>query len=226
MIRKGKKEGKMKVSARPVRLAVTAAICVGVSLLLGGTAWAHCDSLNGPVVMAAKQALEQGDLTPVLKWIQKEYEPEVRAAFEETIKVRAQGEEAKELADRYFFETVVRLHRAGEGAPYTGLKPAGTPWGPAIEAGEKALASGDVEPVVHLLTEAAAAGVRERFALMQQKKQDAERSVEAGREFVDAYVEFMHYLEGLHAAATGASGSHDGPAEDHGEGRHQKALTE
>ncbi|HKZ51658.1 MAG TPA: DUF6448 family protein [Candidatus Acidoferrales bacterium] len=216
------------MSARLMRLTLMATTSVGVGLLFAGAARAHCDTLNGPVVMAAKQALEQGDLTPVLKWIQKEYEPEVRAAFEETIRVRAQGKEAKELADRYFFETVVRLHRAGEGAPYTGLKPAGTAWGPAIEAGEKALASGDVEPAVRLLTEAAAAGIRERFAQVWQKKQHAEESVEAGREFVHAYVEFMHYLERLHATATGAGASHDTPSEAYGDSRHphQEAFKE
>jgi len=218
----------MKVNARTLRLALVAATSVGVGLLLCGAARAHCDSLNGPVVMAAKQALEQSDLTPVLKWIQKEYEPEVRAAFEESIIVRAQGKEAQELADRYFFETVVRLHRAGEGAAYTGLRPAGTVWGPAIEAGEKALASGDVEPAVHLLTGAVAAGARERFARAWQKKQHAEQSVEAGRAFVHAYVEFMHYLERLHAAAAGASATHDAPMEAHGDGHppHQEVLKE
>jgi len=218
----------MKVSPRLIRLALVATTSVGVGLLLAAAAQAHCDTLDGPVVMAAKQALEQRDLTPVLKWIHKEYEPEVRAAFEKTIEIRAQGKDAKKLADRYFFETVVRLHRAGEGAPYTGLKPAGTAWGPAIETGENALASGEVEPVVHLLTEAAAAGIRERFARAWEKKQHAEESVEAGREFVRAYVEFMHYLERLHAAATGASASHDTPREAHGDGHHphQEALKE
>lgn len=205
------------MSTRIIRLGLVAATSVAVGLLLCSEARAHCDSLNGPVVMAARQALEQGDLTPVLKWIQEEYEPEVQAAFEETIEVRTQGRKAKGLADRYFFETVVRLHRAGEGAPYTGLKPAGTGWGPAIELGEKALATGNVEPVEHLLTEAAAIGIRERFAEVQQRKQRAEQSIEGGREYVHAYVEFMHYLEGLHAAATGASIAHDAPIEAHGD---------
>jgi hypothetical protein len=43
--------------------------------------------------------------------------------FTKTLAVRKQSKEAKELADMYFFETLVRIHCAGEGAPYTGLKP-------------------------------------------------------------------------------------------------------
>jgi hypothetical protein len=45
--------------------------------------------------------------------------------------VRTLDLEAKALADRYFFETLVRLYRAGEGAAYKGLKPAGRDLGAA-----------------------------------------------------------------------------------------------
>ena len=41
-------------------------------------------------------------------------------------------------------ETVIRLHRAGEGAAYTGLKTAGADYGPAIPAAEYAVETGDL----------------------------------------------------------------------------------
>jgi Family of unknown function (DUF6448) len=41
--------------------------------------------------------------------------------FQRILLLRRLGHEAKELAARFFFETLVRIHRAGEGAPYTGL---------------------------------------------------------------------------------------------------------
>ena len=75
---------------------------------------AHCDTMNGPVVASARQALESGDLTPVLKWIPQTSEAEARAAFARTLQVRAASPAARELADFYFFETLVRLHRTGE----------------------------------------------------------------------------------------------------------------
>ena len=85
-------------------------------------AWAHCDSLDGPVILEAKEALYRGDVAPVLKWVRPVDEGEITSAFLRTLAVRAQGDAARELADLYFFETLVRVHRAGEGAPYTGLK--------------------------------------------------------------------------------------------------------
>ncbi len=88
-------------------------------------AWPHCDTMDGPVVVAAQAALDGGEVTPVLKWVKKEDEAEVRSAFKQALAVRTKVKEAKEMADRYFFETVVRLHRASEGEPYTGIKSAG-----------------------------------------------------------------------------------------------------
>ncbi len=88
-------------------------------------AFGACDGMEGPVVKAAPKALEAGNVNLVLIWVQEKDEGEARSAFEKTLAVRKLGLEAKALADMYFFETVVRIHRAGEGAPYTGLKPAG-----------------------------------------------------------------------------------------------------
>lgn len=191
------------------RTGLMVATCAGLCLLAASAARAHCDTLSGPVVQAARMALEKGDVTPVLKWVKKEDEKEIRAAFEKTLAVRAQGAEARELADTYFFETLVRLHRAGEGAAYTGLKPAGTDLGPAIPAADRALDTGSVDALVKLLTEEVAAGVRQRFSHALEAKRSAEASVEAGRRFVAAYVEFMHYVERVHAEATGTAASHE-----------------
>ncbi len=172
------------------------------SLGLSTIAQAHCDTLDGPVIQAAKKALDKGEITPVLKWIRKDQESEVRAAFQKTIAVRKTGAEARELADHYFFETLVRIHRAGEGAPYTGIS-AG-PVEPIIAAADKALEKSSVDHVVKHVTEAVAAGIRKRFDDTAEKKKHAEESVAAGREFVEAYVDFTHYVERLHLDAVGA----------------------
>ncbi len=105
---------------------------------------AHCDALDGPVIIEARLALEKGDVTPLLKWVTKEHEDYISNAFVQTLAVRTKGKEAGELADRFFFETLVRVHRAGEGAPYTGLKPAGTIT-PAVAAADKAILAGSVD---------------------------------------------------------------------------------
>lgn len=196
---------------------------IGLGLLAAPVAMAHCDTMDGPVVSTAKQALEKGDVTPVLKWVKKDDEGEIREAFARTIAVRGKGPEAKELADRYFFETLVRVHRAGEGAPYTGLMPVGADPGPAVRASDKALDAGKAEEVVKLVSEKVAEGIRKRFQKALEAKKQTDSSVEAGREFVEAYVTFVHYVERLYQDAAGHAAEH-GEAEEHavhGEQHHE-----
>ncbi len=163
--------------------------------------FAHCDTLDGPVVKTARAALEKGDITPVLKWIMREDENEIQDLFKKTLIVRSKGREAREIADRYFLETLVRLHRAGEGEPYTGLKPAGVVE-PAVAEADKALEGGSDDQLIKLVTEATAKGIHERFNKARDAKRRANDNVEAGREYVHAYVQFTHYVERLHLDST------------------------
>ena len=172
-----------------------------------GNGSAHCDTLDGPVVAMARIALDKGDVTPLLKWVRPEEEKEIRAAFQKTLAMRAKGSEAKEFADMYFFETLVRIHRTGEGAPYTGLKP-GEAIDPAVALADKALENGNVDKLVNVLTNAMANGIRERFQHARETQKRADDSVQAGREFVESYVIFTHYVEGLHGLIKGGAAHH------------------
>ncbi|MGE5294635.1 MAG: DUF6448 family protein [Solirubrobacterales bacterium] len=191
----------------------------GVAIvLLGMSGWfpirraeAHCDTMEGPVVKTAQAALEKGDVTPVLKWVKPQYEAAIREAFRKTLAVRGMGKDARDLADMYFFETLVRLHREGEGAPYTGLKP-GKAAEPIVVASDKALDAGSVDGLSQEVSRLVDQGIRHRFAETLEKKRHADESVQAGREFVQSYVEFTHYVERLHLDAT-TSAAHEPAAE-------------
>jgi hypothetical protein len=181
---------------------------------------AHCDTLDGPVVKDARAALELRDVTAVLKWVKADKEAEVREAFRHVLGVRALGSEARALADGFFFETLVRIHREGEGASYTGLKPAGAGIDPAIAASDEALDTGAIDHLVRMVLEQAGRGLRERFAHAAEAKRHAGESVEKGRAYVGAYVEFVHYAERLMQSATTSAaqaepGTAHTPAERH-----------
>ena len=182
------------------------AIAIGLGLMAGSTAYAHCDTLAGPIIPDALAALEKGDVTPVLKWVMPGDEAEIKAAFAKAVVVRTKGAEAKELADRYFLETFVRVHRAGEGAPYTGLKD--EPVDPIVAMADKALATGSADDMIKKLSAHMAKVIEGKFdkAVKAAKKKDV--SVKAGREYVEAYVVFMHYIEELHAAIVSDGGHH------------------
>ena len=162
------------------------------------TALAHCDGLDGPVVKAAIKALATSDINLVLIWVQEKDEAEIKEAFQKTLAVRTLAPEANALADRYFFETLVRVHRAGEGAPYTGLQPAGRDLGPAIPAADAALDSRSAAQLLDLLTGMMRNGLSEHFKDALVLKDFQPSDLESGREYVRRYVEFIHYVERLY----------------------------
>ena len=192
---------------------LTAIVTAAVVAATPAPASAHCDTLNGPVVQAARVALKAGDVTPVLKWVQPAMEAEVRAAFSRTVDVRAAGGAARDLADTWFFETVVRLHRAGEGEPFIGLKPAVED--PLLEQADRALETASADGLVKLVTGHVTEGLRAHYARAVEARQHADRNVVAGRAYVAAYVEYVHYLEALHNAGAGGHGAAPAAAHAH-----------
>lgn len=197
-----------------ITVLMGSAICAAMLLFVAPpAALAHCDGLDGPVVTAARKALDTGNVNLVLIWAQKENESEIKAAFQKTLEVRKLNPQARDLADMYFFDTLVRIHRAGEGAAYTGLKPAGRDLGPAIPAGDKALETGSSDALLKLLTDT----VRKQLGASFQKAVTAGKyskdDVEAGRHYVRAYVEYIHYVEQVYDAAKNPPDTHSHEAE-------------
>jgi hypothetical protein len=203
--KKARRKEEQKMTKRiNIRHILIALVIFEMLFLYSINADAHCDTLDGPVVESARQAMATGDIIPLLKWVSTDDEQLIRTAFQNTMEVRKLGGQAQELADMYFFETLVRIHRAGEGASYTGLKP-GTEVDPAIALADKALENGSVDKLVGVLTDATAKGIRERFRRALETRKHADKSVTAGREFVEAYVIFTHYVEELHASIKGGT---------------------
>ncbi len=193
------------------RTALAVALLAGITV--SSPAFAHCDTMKGPVVTAAAAALEAGDPTLVLHWVRPADEAAIRSAFQQALVVRALGPEAKTLADRYFFETLVRIHRAGEGAPYTGLVKSEPE--PIIAATDRALRLGTTDELENLLVAKVRAGLAHRFAAARASGAFRPGDVAAGRKFVAAYVPLTHWVEGVFIAAEGTI-EHSAPTGEHG----------
>lgn len=161
-------------------------------------AYAHCDFMDGPVVKASQKALETGNINYVLVWVKADDENEIKNLFDKVLHVRKAGGEAKELADMYFFETVVRVHRMGEGVGYTGLKPIGYKPEKGIEEADIAIEKKSVENILTHLDKKYHSKVNELFNALQTKTNYKVDDVKAGREYVEAYVHFIHFIEELY----------------------------
>lgn len=174
----------------------------------------HCDSLDGPVVVAAEEALASGRVEVILPFVPADGEGEVRSAFDQTVAIRGQSPEVREVADRWFFENVVRVHRAGEGAPYTGLKPAGLSVGPVIPVAERALETGSGDELIRVLSDIVAEQVKHRLDHAMELKRHADKGVAEAREYVEAMLGLQVWSHKLYLAALASA--HGG--EHHHEG--------
>jgi len=155
---------------------------------------AYCDTFDHPIVKTAHVAFEKGDITPIMKWVKEEKGIEIQNLFKKTLIVRNKGKEAQEIADRYFLETLVRLHLAGEGETYTGKTPAGVVEPIVIEA-DKALETVSVDALIKFITRKVREGINERFAKVKEAGKHADHSIEAKHEYMEAYIQFTHYAE-------------------------------
>lgn len=157
---------------------------------------AHCDTADGPAVTDGRRALESGNVNIALKWVLAEGEAEVREAFDRARRVRSAGGEAAELADQWFLENLVRIHRAGEGAGYDGIKPIGTVIPPQVRAADKALDHGSIEPLRGLIDAERWPELEQRFDKALALKRFDDNDLAAARSYMDAYVSFFKYAEG------------------------------
>ncbi|OGX24488.1 MAG: hypothetical protein A3D10_06455 [Omnitrophica WOR_2 bacterium RIFCSPHIGHO2_02_FULL_48_11] len=98
----------------------------------------------------------------------------------------------------------MRIHRAGEGASFDGLKPAGGV-DPIVKAADGVIEAGSIDALNKEIT----AGVQERFNRVMGTIKHKDDSVEAGREYVEAYVDFMHYVENLYNVASKSLEHHE-----------------
>lgn len=196
-------------------------VAMAILLMLPLTANAHCDTMDGPTVADGKKAMEENNINYALKWVQPDYEEEIKQVFELSMKVKDLSPETKEIAEKYFFSELIRIHRTGEGAPFTGLKPSGTPIDEKVKAADESIAVGNLSPMEGLIEEEKMPELEERYNNAMALKDFDVNDVEAGREYIEAYVKFFKFAEGEedghHVEATDAHSEETVGEDAHGE---------
>lgn len=205
-------------------LAAAAIAAISVIILWPRSASAHCDTEDGPAVTDGRLALETGDASAALAWVHAEGDAEVREVFGLAQRVRALGGEARLVADRLFLETLVRVHRAGEGAGFDGIKPAGQV-DPVVVAADRSIEAGEIEPLASLVPPERLPELRARLARALALKDHDVKDVDAGRRWVAAYVSFVKYAEGEEHEHGDASHGHDEGAREHDHDAHGHAAS-
>lgn len=199
-----KKESFFNSNFRSVLLAFT-------FMLASISGFAHCDSYDGPVIKDALKALDQNNVQLVLKWIEPQQEKEIISLFDKTYSLKDGDREVYSIVEKHFLENLVRLHRETEGEPYTGLKPAGS-MTPLVAMADKSIAKNNVEEIINTVTTHLEQVLRERYAKVAELSKVKDNSVEQGRDYVHAYVQYTHTLEALehllHGPISHGGGNH------------------
>jgi len=180
-------------------------------MILGSLpASAHCDSFDGPTIKDAVKALETNNVNLVLKWITPEQEKVIIPLFNKTYSLKTGDKEVYEIVEKHFFETLVRLHRETEGAPFTGLKPAGTTK-KIVQLSDQALESNNVEDLLVKLNTHIDKLIKEKYEKVVALDKVRNDSPSKGREYVEAYVDYTHTIEAIHdiAEQSGGHSSHN-----------------
>jgi hypothetical protein len=158
---------------------------------------AHCDSYDGPLVKDALKALETGKVDLVYKWIEPESEQEIADLFNKTFALKEGDKEIYSIVEKHFLETLVRLHRQGEGASFTGLKPAGST-SQIIVMADAALVNNNLEDLSKKLSSHILSVLNEKFQEAALRSTTKDNSVSEGRAYVKAYIAYTHFIEEIH----------------------------
>jgi len=185
----GKRTGDLRIGLVPLFI-------LSILILSTNVTFAHCDTMDGPLIADARKALSQNNVNYVLKWVSAVNESEIRDAFNLVMKVNGLSPEANELSEKYFFDTLVRIHRAGEGVPFTGVKPSGTPINDKVLAADKSIEIGNLSPLKGKVAKDDMSELTKRFDKVMSLKNFDVNNVEAGREYIEAYVQFFKFAEG------------------------------
>jgi len=194
----GSKSKNQKGIKRAIKFRMTPLVLFLVLLFSSQATFAHCDSYDGPVLKEAIEALKKNNVNLILKWISKSQEKEVISLFNKTFLLKDGDKEIYTIVEKHFFETLVRLHRETEDAPFTGLKPAGN-ISKIIQMSDDSVAEGEINDFVNKFTSHIESVVREKFTKLIKLSKYKNESVEQGRAYVEAYVEYTHMIEGIHA---------------------------
>ena len=181
----------------PIKVAGTVFLLLLLTVFAATHASAHCDSYDGPVIKDAEKALETNNVNLVLKWVTEEQEKEIIPLFNKTYGLKTDDADTYKLVEKYFFETLVRYHRETEGAPYTGLKAAGTTK-LIIQMTDEAIKAGNVDDFLLKLNKHIDKVVREKYQKVTELNVVKDDSTEQGRAYVKAYVDYTHTIEAIH----------------------------
>jgi hypothetical protein len=173
----------------------------GILLIAANLLFAYCETLEESLVRDARKALDQRQVALAFKWVKKDRESEIRTAFDRAVKERETNPATQETTDNIFFQTLGRVHCEGENFPFLGKNPAGPDVHPIRQAIDRALSEDEVDDLTQKITVEVSQGIHDRFNQVRRFESGQQDDVDAARQYVGAYVDYVDYVEKIHQDA-------------------------
>jgi hypothetical protein len=158
------------------------------------------DITNGSVMDAAKMALDTGNVNYVLIWVPEASENKLKNLFAKTVCERRDRKDVQDIAFDWYFETVNRLHRAGEGTLYTCMNLAGLDERSVVPKVKRVIETGEAEEIIGFIPKTQEHDFRHRFRHVMEKKNYDVNNVVDGRAYVAAFTDFIVYLHHIYTS--------------------------
>jgi hypothetical protein len=163
------------------------------------------NSENGPVIRAAKMAMETGNASYILIWLPKEAENTLKNLLERTYCENRTRKNTQNHSIDWYFKSVNRLHSRYGWPDYPGMKFKETDEETIALMVERAFESGNFEEINSIIPLNHSGDARERFHKVMMKRNYSVDDIAAGRVYVSAFIAFIVYLHNLSSGSPGKS---------------------
>lgn len=155
------------------------------------------DSHNGPMMIAAKRALETGKAHHILIWIPEKSENTLKNLLEKVCcKRRIQADGHDRIVD-WYFETISRFHSGYYGPHNLNISTKTPEEKSIIFLVESACESGNFEEITTVIRDTPTGEMRQRFDDVMKKRNYCEENIAAGRVYVSVFTYFIAFVNNL-----------------------------
>jgi hypothetical protein len=156
---------------------------------------------DGPVISAAKRALETGNAHYILIWIPEESENTVKNLLEKAYCERYTQKNAYNHIVDWYFETINHLHSVHYGPYNLTISTKAPEEKTIIFLVERTCESGNFEEITTVIQDTPSGEMRQRFNDVMKKRNYGVENIAAGRVYVSAFTDFIAFVNNLRSGS-------------------------
>jgi hypothetical protein len=161
---------------------------------------------NGPVMRAAKMALETGNADHILIWVPEESENTLKNLLEKTCCERTTQRKARNHSIEWYLQTINRLHSEYYRPHDLNISTKTPEERKTILLVERACETGNFDEIATVMQITSDEEIRQRFNDVLNKSNYDMDNIAAGRAYVSAFTDFIACINSLRSGSRREAG--------------------